>query len=313
MSTPSTAILGLRAETSLHAGAGQQTGSIDLPIQREAHTGWPCVYGSGVKGALRSLAEERMGDQEQSTIKLVFGPDTANASEHAGAIAVGDARLLLLPVRSLTGHFKWVSCPAALDRLARDARRLGIGPLAELPIDPPADAAEGLSAAWQASAEGELFLEEYRFQARQHPALGALIPRIARLSDDPDSFARQLERQLIIVDDDIFKSFCDSATPVNPHVRLDAETKTVKPGALWYEESLPPETLLYVPLGARAARKHEKDDTGKTQGPKLSARQVLEVVTQQLFNGHPYLQLGGNETLGMGWCRVQPIMPEEAH
>ncbi|EDN72929.1 hypothetical protein BGS_0130 [Beggiatoa sp. SS] len=27
--------------------------------------------------------------------------------------------------------------------------------------------------------------------------------------------------------------------------------------------------------------------------------------TQQLFDGeHAYLQLGGNETVGMGWCKV---------
>ncbi len=45
------ALLGLIAETSMHAGAGKSVGVIDLPIMREAHTGWPCVYGSAVKGS----------------------------------------------------------------------------------------------------------------------------------------------------------------------------------------------------------------------------------------------------------------------
>ena len=96
------ALLGLTAETSLHAGTGRSTGVIDLPIMRESHTGWPCVYGSAVKGALRGLAHS----SQSTAIHDIFGPDTQNASDHAGALAVGDARLLLLPVRSLSSHFK---------------------------------------------------------------------------------------------------------------------------------------------------------------------------------------------------------------
>jgi CRISPR-associated protein Cmr4 len=63
----SNALLGLFTETSLHAGAGQALGVIDLPIQREAHTAWPCVFGSAVKGALRARAEGLDG------IDLIFG------------------------------------------------------------------------------------------------------------------------------------------------------------------------------------------------------------------------------------------------
>lgn len=309
MSKQYNAILALRTETSLHAGIGQQTGGIDLPIQREAHTGWPCVYGSGVKGALRNLAEDLLGPAGKPSIKLVFGPDTANASEHAGALAVGDARLLLLPVRSLTGHFKWVSCPAVLDRLGRDARRLGISALTDLKVDPPSKAAEGLSPAVHADGPTELFLEEYRFDVKQQD-LGNLIAKLAQMVADP-GFSERLKSQLVIVDDDTFKSFCDSATPVNAHVRLNSATKTVETGALWYEETLPPETLLYSTLSAQAARVRKTDEQGKDLGPELDAKSVLETVTHTLFAAHPYLQVGGNETVGMGWCRVQVVAAEE--
>ncbi len=301
------AILALQTETSLHAGIGQQTGGIDLPIQREAHTGWPCVYGSGVKGALRSLAEELLGEAGKASIKLVFGPDTANASEHAGALAVGDARLLLLPVRSLTGHFKWVTCPAALARLARDAARLGIDDLADLQVEPPTEASQGRSPAWHAGKSADLFLEEYRFDA-QTKDLADPIAKLARMVADAD-FADRLQSQLVIVDNDTFKCFCDSATPVNAHVRLNSETKTVETGALWYEESLPPETLLYAPLSAQAARKRKTDEEGEGV-PAMSAKEILEAVTRTLFEAHPYLQLGGNETVGMGWCRVRVVTAE---
>ena len=140
-----TAILGLLAQTSLHAGAGTQTGIIDLPIQREGHNGYPCVFGSAVKGALRDKAEQqviaslpvdkRPKDAKSyeefqkapvyDAIKSVYGSPPKQAGDSAGAIIVTDARLLLFPVRSLTSQFKWVTCPDALRRYQADCKRLG--------------------------------------------------------------------------------------------------------------------------------------------------------------------------------------------
>lgn len=78
--TTQTALLLLTSETPLHAGAGQSVDGIDLPIQREAHTDWPCVYGSAVKGALRAHAEQRLGGKAAAITDL-FGPDHGGASE----------------------------------------------------------------------------------------------------------------------------------------------------------------------------------------------------------------------------------------
>ena len=114
-------ILGLRAETSIHAGTGQNNGVIDMPIMREAHTGYPCVFGSAVKGAFRAHAEVRRKDLNIN-IKKVFGD--AGEEGNASNISMTDARLLLLPVRSLTGHFKLVTCPAILERLKRDMQMM---------------------------------------------------------------------------------------------------------------------------------------------------------------------------------------------
>lgn len=281
-----TALLGLLAETSIHAGAGQSGGVIDLPIQREAHTAWPVVYGSAVKGALRALAEER----QLPWIKAVFGPETSNASEHAGALLVGDARLLLLPVRSLTGHFKWVTCPALLRRFAADAARMGL-----IAFDLPTQF-EGLDRQTVLLPEpggDALYLEEFRLRIEQAD-LEAIIRVLARLMDRPDA-ETALRKQLALVDNDRFSHLAQFATPVNAHVCIDNQTKTVKPNALWYEESLPPDTLLYVALHALAARQKDLEKP---------AAEVLSHVTEDLFGQRPYLQLGGNETVGMGWCKV---------
>lgn len=289
MSQQANAILGLLAQTSIHAGAGTSVGAIDLPIQREGHNGWPCVYGSAVKGALRSKAEDVLSDD--SLIFAIFGPDTRNASEHAGALAVGDARLLLLPVRSLTSAYKWVTCPAALNRLARDMALLGLNVTFETPP------VSSENAAITPNLAGSLFLEEYRFEAEQSD-LDELTTALASLMNRAKA-KDALSRQLVLVSDDMFAHLAQYATPVMAHIALkDDASKTVEDGALWYEETLPPETLLYVPLMAQSSRRRAKE---------LTAAEVREAVIN-LFEPHSWLQVGGNETVGMGWCAVQKVL-----
>ena len=106
----------IHALSPLHAGTGQSVGAIDLPIARERPTGIPLVPGSSVKGALRARCED------EPLRVTIFGPESANASDHAGAVQFSDARLLLLPVRSISGTFAWVTSPYLLQRFARDAK-----------------------------------------------------------------------------------------------------------------------------------------------------------------------------------------------
>ncbi|MCB1714443.1 MAG: type III-B CRISPR module RAMP protein Cmr4 [Candidatus Competibacteraceae bacterium] len=284
-----TALLGLLTETSLHAGAGQSAGVIDLPIQREAHTDWPVVFGSAVKGALRAAAETA----SHTWVNTVFGPDTNNAADNAGALLVGDARLLLLPVRSLTSHFRWVTCPALLRRFRSDCDRLGIATNFEIPT------VEGEASALVANDKtGPLFLEEFRFEM-QPADLASVIAAIVGLLSVTEA-ATLLQAQLTVIPDNLFAHLSRYATPVNAHIAIDNKTKTVNSGALWYEETLPPDTLLYVALAAQHSR--VKDET-------KSAERVLAHITDDLF-AKPYLQLGGNETVGMGWCKIAFCMAQ---
>ena len=288
--TNQTALLLLTSETPLHAGAGQSVDGIDLPIQREVHTHWPCVFGSAVKGALRAHAEQRMLDKSTAITDL-FGPDHGHAQErdtsHAGALLVGDATLLALPVRSLQSSFKWVTCPQALKRFARTAERLGLALTLPAIPQPAPDKALG-------QGDAKLFLEEFRFEQNPDACIGALAKALAPLSGGALDEATLVQR-LVIVHDDIFSFLARNATSVQPHIAIDSTTKTVKDGALWFEETLPPETLLYVPLTATASRR---------KGGELTAAQVLAQFEQLLPAGKNWLQLGGNETTGMGWCRV---------
>jgi CRISPR-associated protein Cmr4 len=263
-------LLGMLAESALHHGAGRNAGIIDLPVAREAATDTPFIAGSGVKGALRDRA--RQLGRDDTDIDRWFGKQ-----EHAGMLSISDARLLLLPVRSLTGSYKWLTCPLLLERYRRDLARCGIP--CKVPGVPLA-ARDGRSGV-AASGKGTLFLEE-----REHVVTealpGGLSDAIAPLLRHPDT-RKRIEGQLVIICDDDFAWFCRYALPIAARNQLARDTKISK--NLWYEESLPPDTVLYTLVMAR-------DDGSATS---LAA----------LFpDKDPYLQLGGNETVGHGWVAI---------
>lgn len=288
--TTSSTMLGLVAQTSIHAGAGSSLGVVGLPIQRECHSGRPCISGSAVKGALRTRAE----DDKVSWLAGVFGPDTNGAGAQAGAICVVDARLLFLPVRSLTSKFRWVTCPDVLRRLQRDAELLGLG--WAIPALLPINEEEALVHRDQEC--GDLFLEELRFSARQAD-LSSLVKLLLPLIGQERKV--ELGNLLTIISDDHFDVLCRHSTPVHAHIAIDNKTNTAVSGALRYGETLPPESVLYLFVIAQPER---------ARGQKMSASQVLGKLTG-LFASRPWLQLGGNQNVGMGWCKVNLLSREE--
>ncbi|MGJ3241629.1 MAG: type III-B CRISPR module RAMP protein Cmr4 [Opitutales bacterium] len=259
-------LLGLLAETSIHPGAGRSVGVVDLPVAREAANDYPVLVGSSLKGALKQWA--KTNDLNGETTKI-FG-----AQENAGALLVSDARLLLLPVRSLHSAYKWVTCPHLLERFQRDARRAGIEVVFDRPaVEPGKALAEG---------KDDLFLEERQFQISGKPGedrvktLQNLIPH--------ESARSRLAAQLVILHDDDFTWFARFGLSVNARNRLD-NNKTSE--GLWYEESLPPDCLFYTILSDRDSN----SEAVKTLAPEVRK--------------NPYVQAGGNETVGMGWFAMQ--------
>ncbi len=258
-------VVGLLAETSLHPGSGQSTGTIDLPVAREAATGYPVIVGSSLKGALRDRAERTNLDVDK-----IFGKP-----ESAGAVSVTDARLLLLPVRSLTGHYKWVTCPYLLERYVRDRQWAGYP--VEMSIPQPEKGKAVMS-----GGKGQLFLEELSFTIVAEDLKDVVLAVEPLLLHE--SVRARLGSGLVIINDDEFAHFARYGLAVNARNQLEKETK--KSNYLWYEETLPPDTLLYAVLFVRP-------------GQELALPQV-----QTLFLNEPYLQVGGNETVGQGWCAV---------
>ena len=123
-------MFGLLAETNIHPGSGQDGGLIDKPVAREAATDYPVTCASAFKGALRDLvfwehyneaatdnpdeaaiakAKSKAREVADKEANKIFGE-----SDNAGSIIPSDIRILLLPIRSLSASYYWVTCPMIL-------------------------------------------------------------------------------------------------------------------------------------------------------------------------------------------------------
>ncbi|MCX7935273.1 MAG: type III-B CRISPR module RAMP protein Cmr4 [Planctomycetota bacterium] len=297
------ALLFIHALAPLHPGSGTALGAVDLPVQRERHTQWPIIAGSSLKGVLRDACRPAEEDSAGRDDWLAcFGPETAEADKHAGAVSLTDARILAFPVRSLRGVFAWVTCPAVLARLARDAqltrRRADNMRLPRPPAKNKAVCAPGTPLLVE---NRNLVLEEFDFEREAEGDIGPLAEWLAsRAFAEADSFTPdRLRKHLVVLHDDDFTHFVRHATEIAARIGLDYERKTVKSGALFYEEFLPAETLFYSVVVA---------DKSRREGNGKSAAEMLCFLKNRL---PAVTQIGGDETIGRGLCALRLDLAKE--
>ena len=310
------AILFLYAETPLHAGSGTSLGIVDLPIQRERTTGYPMIQASGLKGCLRDVvADHKKWCQDNNCplyphtdwdrkVEIVFGPDThtQRASDHAGALSVGDARILLFPVRSLMGVFAWVTSPNVLARFKREAEMTGLS-VSWIPTGPMDDRTALVADGSILIANGKVVLEEFAFKAETEKnnsvqTIAKWLKANALPAEDEYAYWRDtLEKRLVILPENAFRDFVQLSTEIIARVRIDDTKKTVERGALWTEEHLPSETLLYATLFASKPR---------VQNPPSDLQDAAAVLNfvKNAVDGKR-LQLGGDATVGRGIVKVR--------
>lgn len=312
-STSEARMLFIHAQTPLHPGSGTALGVVDLPVQRERHTGWPLIPGSSLKGVLRDAARDIIHaengksrkeiNKDDAKITAVFGPgEPEKESIHPGALVLTDARILAFPVRSLKGVFAWVTCPAVLERLYRDLELAGAKPTFNVPQPDPEKAACAKDSPLLIDGN-DLLLEEFEFQRTDDSA--GVAEWIAGNATSDQATADRLKKNSVVLHNDDFGHFVKHATEVVARIGLDAERKTVKQGALFYQEFLPTETLLYAVAIAHASRDNNNGGT-------LNAGQVINYLDGSLKK-RPVLQIGGDETIGKGICRVHLSNGRGAH
>lgn len=308
-------LLTLHCLSPLHCGTGQGIAGIDLPVIRERHSGWPLVPSSSIKGVLRDTYREHLvaaieqgkhawssdgaSDYEQrspqhradaeSNTTALFGPEPRAASTQElglGALIFGDAMLMAFPVRSLVGVFALCTCPLALHRLGRITGE-------SIKVSAPSND-QMLGNQALVAAEGQVVLEDHAL-THSGPVPQAVLDLFTRLlGPEHESF---LQQHLAVLPDDLFSWFAQHATQVEARIALNPATKTVNEGQLFYEETVPPESIFVAPLAAEDARHHKvkNNPIAKAEAALAELSQVIDKQT---------LQFGGKATIGRGQCAV---------
>jgi CRISPR-associated protein Cmr4 len=306
----------IHAISSLHAGTGQGSGIIDLPIAREKATGLPYLPGSSLKGALRTSCGKEVevsgpGESKKtvSCAQLFGSEETDTSATAAGTIQISDQRLLLLPVRSLAGTFAWVTSPYVLHRLVRDMADLHLEKIEVPRITDTSQAyvvTDDVDSCQLFANEGKdrIYLEELDLYPAQNAAIRQWADWLGRQifpNETETELQSLLHERLCVVHDDVFSFLLKTATEIIARIRLEEDSKTVKKGGLWYEEALPTETVL---SGLALTTPRAKSTRGTKNGnahEELSAAQIGAAFKQLAQKN---LQLGGKSTVGHGQCRV---------
>jgi len=294
-------VMFIYTESSLHCGSGSSLGVVDLPIQREKYTDYPVCQASGVKGVVREWFENKYKESKDNSKKKIiytFGPDFGDKKEEsdafAGAATFTDARLLLFPVRSLNGVFAYTTSRFALNRLKRDLKMSGKPVKWNVPDD-AGDEIVGDESCKIKDGTNKVVLEEYTFDFKPDKGVKAITEWIATNAipsgDEYNFWKDKAKTDIIILPDNAFRDFVKLSTEVQARIRINNDTKTVDKGALFYEEALPSDSLLYSVVMAHDAA-----------NASFKADEIMKLLDE--IDGNR-LQFGGDATIGKGIVNVQ--------
>jgi CRISPR-associated protein Cmr4 len=248
----------------LHTGATSQEGNL-LGIARESHTEIPYVPSSTIRGKLRSLtSSECMKNLWGNTIEDVTSGDETNLT--SGALWIGDASILWIPVPSLSHGVVWISSPLLLRRWARLN-----SPDCPIPSVYSTNIPAGKS----------VYLKDAILKASDLKTWGnssCFIPTEIQESID----------KVLILPDQHCATMIQMSLWRQVKIRLD-EHKTVIDNGFRYEEAIPPDTLMYFPWGI----------TSQANGNGCDAASTLRT----MLTGNPIMQIGGQESLGRGFVQ----------
>jgi len=287
---------------------------VDSPIQREKHTGWPKANSTSLRGPIRRALVGK-DEWENEKIEQAFGPEAGGGELYQAAVGIGDAMLLLFPIRAARHAFVYATCPAVLAALWRRLTEItgeAANTTLEIPVLPVSGPPRGQC--WTlpngAHKSGNLLLEAFLFPADEQASMSALAQWAKWIAEhafptSSDYFKKKLTQDLVLLHDDDFGYFARRSTIVEAHNRIDDAAGTVEQGGLFYIEHLPPESLLASWVDASSTKAPKKE--GAADHPNADG--WLGMVSKTL-DGQT-LQAGGDATTGRGLLHSRFLKPTQ--
>lgn len=289
----------IRAVTTLHPGIGRVGEITDLPVQKD-NLGFPVIYSSSLKGALKS-AFWHLGAKDLA--RALFGPEPEEEGEKfTSAIAIPDAFIVTFPVRSLEGVYAFVTSPLLLYRFGEYAKIVGmsfdyVNELSKLSVnDGKCYASLKAKEILQLNVESmeDVLLINEEINVKLDTSKNKEIQKVEEL------FKIEEGRLVLLSNNDALRAIERSLVRVT-RIAVDREKKTVKRGALWTEEYIPWDTV-FVTASFYSEVKFEKE-----RELLKNANAVKGKFRELLGRLRHYLIIGGNETIGRGIVKLEFI------
>jgi CRISPR-associated protein Cmr4 len=288
----------IKTVSNLHPGIGKTGGIVDMPVQKD-NLGFPIIYSSSIKGALKSILWDLQG-VSKNIIKALFGPELEEGEKFTSAIAILDAFTLVFPVRSLEGVYAFATSPVLLKRFNRLLEMTKkdlpyIKDLSNLSIN-KGECQTSQNAVGLLNVEGmnklvinEEIIVDYKLDYSDK------IKELEKLCDI------ELGRLIILNDAEAISALERSLVRIT-RIALEREKKVIKEGGLWTEEYVPLDTIFAtVFLYSKASYKAEEFQNS------LQAGEVRNEFQNLIGKTNNYLIIGGNETIGKGIVKLRFI------
>jgi CRISPR-associated protein Cmr4 len=310
----------IEAVSHLHVGSGKVSGEVDLPVQRDEY-GYPCIYSSSLKGALKSaisyaaakVLKDRNQEKWRILVQALMGPEPEPEESFESSIALLDAYLLAMPVRSLKGVYAYVTTPALLRRfseyldLAINVRSLQAGQGGERREAGEEETKEGCSLEGIKKSVDDILgkepsessficleseqglCEKVQIEVEGLKGHVVLVEDFV-LSPEQGGGSQQCEllktlgiteRPLLILEDTVGEEVINRSLLALAHVRLERETKTVDEGP-WTTEYVPAKAKFFTlalykrPYLTQKALNSLLGDRAKEGSEKENYRKALE-------------------------------------
>ncbi|HRF95769.1 MAG TPA: hypothetical protein PLZ51_11265, partial [Aggregatilineales bacterium] len=152
------------------------------------------------------------GGHKTAEFIATFGPDTDKAEDHAAALSVGDARIVLFPVQSLAGVFAYATCPMVLARIRRN--------LPKFPVFSGTITSQNAltTSKSDVTVGNQLVLEEFSFSTTPNKEVDAIANWLVKnaLPQTPEYayWREKLLTSLVVLSDEDFTEFTVNSTEI---------------------------------------------------------------------------------------------------
>jgi len=273
----------ITAMTNMHVGSGDMNfGVIDKLVQRDSLTGYPVIYSSSLKGALREFFKNETSENERF-LNYVFGaPPVTSKGEttlqsNSGEYKFFSANLLSIPVRSNTKPFYRAISPFIVKEFIEALERFKI----ENGIEHELKSMLDNIGKRQAVKNGAPCIFENREEDVILEDLNAAFSGI----DVSEGIKGVFGDDLAVFHDDDFKEICKDLPII---ARNNLENGISR--NLWYEEIVPRQTRFYFIVAVPESDKTKDID------------EKFEKFIQTNL-----VQIGANASIGYGFTAIDKV------